>query len=381
MKHLNVELLKANIEKSAYENITSGRVSGLSALVYQDGRVLYRNNFGVMRIGESTPVDDRTIYRMMSMTKPITAVAILILIERGLLSLDTRIDKYIPEFAEQYIGGFDENSNIVRTGKASTPITIHHLLTHTSGIGSRPLWAKQLPTITDEDKSSLENIVRAYSRLELAFEPATATSYSATAAFGILGRIVELITGEHFDVFLKKNIFYPCEMYDTTFEPTEEQFGRMITEHNFIDENPVAVESVKGCVTRDVPPTTNLGGSGLISTLDDYANFAKMLLDGGVFNGRRILSEESVRLMATPQVSEEIQPGPARWGLSVRIIVGENRRPVGTYGWSGAYGTHFWVDPENKIFAVYLKNSHFDGGSGAKTSAQFERDVYASFEE
>lgn len=380
MKYLNAEILKERIEKSAAENISSGRVSGLSALVYQDGKVLYRNCFGVMKVGESEPVKEDTIYRIMSMTKPVTAVAILILIERGLLSLDTPVEKYIPEFAEQYIGKLDENGKIKRVGKANTKITVLHLLTHTSGIGSRPLWATQYPTLTDYDKSSLENIINAYSKMELAFEPATATSYSATAAFAILGRMVEIITGEHYDDFLKKNLFEPCQMYDTTFEPSAEQFARMITEHNFVDEKPVAVKSIEGCVTRDTPPTTNLGGSGLISTLDDYANFAKMLLDGGSFNGKRIIFEESVKLMATPHVSEEIQPGAARWGLSVRIIVGENRRPVGTYGWSGAYGTHFWIDPENKIFAVYMKNSHFDGGSGAKTSAQFETDVYSALE-
>ena len=380
MKYLNAEVLKAKLEKSANENINSGRVSGLSALVYQDGKVVYRNCFGVMKVGESEPVREDTIYRIMSMTKPITAVAILILIERGLLSLDTPIEKYIPEFSEQYVGKLDESGEIKRVGKANAKITVLHLLTHTSGIGSRPLWATQYPTLTDYDKSSLENIINAYSKMELAFEPATATSYSATAAFALLGRIVELITGEHYNDFLKKNLFDPCEMYDTTFEPSTEQFGRMITEHNYIDEKPVAVESIEGCVTRDVPPTTNLGGSGLASTLGDYANFPKMRLDGGAFNGRRIISEESVRLMSTPHVSEEIQPGALRWGLAVRVIVGENRRPVGTYGWSGAYGTHFWVDPENKIFAVYMKNSHFDGGSGAKTSAQFETDVYSALE-
>ena len=209
MKYLNAEILKERIEKSARENISSGRVSGLSALVYQDGKVLYRNCFGVMKVGESEPVKEDTIYRIMSMTKPITAVAILILIERGLLSLDTPIEKYIPEFAEQYIGKLDESGEIKRVGKANAKITVLHLLTHTSGIGSRPLWATQYPTLTDYDKSSLENIINAYSKMELAFEPATATSYSATAAFAILGRIVELITGEHYDDFLKKNLFEP----------------------------------------------------------------------------------------------------------------------------------------------------------------------------
>ena len=381
MKKINAEVLGANIEKSAEKNLSSGKICGASALVYQNGEVIYKNCFGVTEVGGDCPVKENTVFRIMSMTKPITAVAILILMERGLLSLDDLVEKYIPEFAEQYIGELDENGEVVRVGKAKTKITILHLLTHTSGSGSRPLWAKQYPKFTAEDKSSLDNMVKAFARCELAFEPGTATSYSGMSGLAILGRVVELITGMTYNEFLKKNIFELCDMPDTTFEPNDDQWSRMITMHDMVDDKPVAVASVPGCVRGDIPPTTHLGGGGLASTLVDYANFAKMLLDGGVFNGNRVISEESVRLMSTPHVSEEIQPGAARWGLAVRVIVGENRRPVGTYGWSGAYGTHFWVDPENKLFAVYMKNSHFDGGSGAKTSAEFERDVYASFEE
>ena len=169
-------------------------------------------------------------------------------------------------------------------------------------------------------------------------------------------------------------------MKDTTFVPSEEQWARMIKMHDLVDGKAVEGFIPKGYVSRDIPCTNYLGGGGLVSTLGDYWNFAEMLLGGGVFKGRRVISEESVRALSSPQIPEELQPGVARWGLAMRVVVGEHRRPVGSYGWSGAYGTHFWVDPENKITAVYMKNSFYDGGSGAKTSAEFEKDVYASFE-
>ena len=140
-------------------------------------------------------------------------------------------------------------------------------------------------------------------------------------------------------------------------------------------------EMKEGCVFENVPVTHYLGGAGLISSLDDYTSFAKMLLNKGEINGNRVISEKAVKLISTPQVPESIMPGNERWGLGVRVITSENYRylPVGTFGWSGAYGTHFWIDPVNSIAAVYMKNSMYDGGSCAVTAANFEKDVFNSF--
>jgi CubicO group peptidase (beta-lactamase class C family) len=138
----------------------------------------------------------------------------------------------------------------------------------------------------------------------------------------------------------------------------------------------------EGCTFEDFPSTHYLGGAGLVSSLDDYSNFARMLLAGGEFGGERIIAQESVKLMSSALIPWEIMPTNWSWGLSVRVITKpDTHLPVGTYGWSGAYGSHFWIDPENEITAVYMKNSRHDGGSGAVTSYNFELDVYSSFED
>jgi CubicO group peptidase (beta-lactamase class C family) len=135
------------------------------------------------------------------------------------------------------------------------------------------------------------------------------------------------------------------------------------------------------CVFSDFPCTHYLGGAGLVSTLYDYSNFAKMLLNKGRTEKKRIISENTFKLLHTPFVSEDIMPGNERWGLGVRVIVSENYEnlPVDAFGWSGAYGTHFWIDQQNNIAAIYMKNSLFDGGAGNESARNFEKAVRESF--
>jgi CubicO group peptidase (beta-lactamase class C family) len=135
-------------------------------------------------------------------------------------------------------------------------------------------------------------------------------------------------------------------------------------------------------IFENIPVTQCCGGAGLASTLDDYVIFGEMLTHGGTYHGLRILSPESVKKMGSVQVTDAIMPPPQQWGLGVRVITADNyQMPKDCFGWSGAYGTHYWSDPANKITAIYMKNSGYDGGSGALTSFLYEQDVYASFEE
>ena len=151
--------------------------------------------------------------------------------------------------------------------------------------------------------------------------------------------------------------------------------------HNKIDGNNSVAKMKENCIFYDYPCMHYLGGAGLVSTLDDYSKFAKMLLNKGKTPKKQILSEETFRLLHTPFVSEEIMPSNERWGLGVRVIVKESYKtlPVGTFGWSGAYGSHFWVDPTNKVAAVFMKNSLFDGGAGNESARNFEKAVNDSF--
>ena len=375
INRLDPVLLKRNIETRMAEDIALCNVAAASVLVKQAGEVKYKKHFGTSALDGTALVDDGTIFRMASMTKPITAVATLILFDRGMLDLDAPIGKYLPEFSEFFM---------IEDGKRAAvneKISARHLLTHTSGIGSGEIWSEACGAMSAHDRQSSSDLLSFVSRLPLSFVPGTKAEYSGVAAFSILGAIIEHLSGETLGSFMKKEIFDKCDMPDTTFEPSDEQLQRMIFVHNKKDGKNAEVNIARGCIFGDYPATNQLGGAGLVSTLSDYSHFADMLLAHGVYNGERIISEEAFGMMSTPQISKTVKPGDYRWGLSVRVITGEGygRLPVGAFGWSGAYGTHFWVDPANEIVAIYLKNSHYDGGSGALTAANFERDVSASF--
>jgi len=340
---LNRNSLKKRLDKSFQKDISENNIGGCSAIVRQHGEIVYSNNFN------ST---DKTLYRLASMTKPITSVAASILFDRGKLNLEDSVAKYIPEF---------------RKGEK---IKILHLLTHTSGIFSEKI--RETAKLEKKDKETLSSTVEFYSKLPTAFEPFTKEEYSGVAAFDVLTYIIEKITDTDYNEFLKKEIFLPLGMINTTFVPSTEQWKNIITMHDKTESGIGA--TTENCVFEDYPCTHYLGGAGLISSASDYSKFAEMLLSGG----EGIISPESVKLISTAHVPESIMPGTERWGLGVRVIVKDEYKPlpVGTFGWSGAYGSHFWVDPANKITAVFMKNSRYDGGAANRSARQFENDVY-----
>lgn len=381
MKLLNRELLKKNLETRIFSDMEKGIISGSAALICQNGEIVYENYFGSTAPGGAEPVSDRTIFRLASMTKPVTAVAALILVSRGLLNLDDAVEKYLPAYSRMRLATLDETGAVIDAGPVEEKITILHLLTHTSGIGSAEVGDRQYNLMPADQNRTLAGCVDYFSGQGLAFAPFTAQAYSPLVGFDVLARIVELISGQDYNDFLKKEIFLPCDMPDTGFLPTKEQWARMITMHNLADGKSCVGETFQDCIFCDVPSSHYLGGAGLFSTARDYSHFAEMLLNRGRYGGAHILPGKLVDLMGTAHAPESIMPGNERWGLGVRVITEDAYRilPVGAFGWSGAFGTHFWVDPVNRITAVYMKNSLYDGGSGAVTSYHFEEDVHASF--
>ena len=359
MKTLNPTALAEILDARFAADIAEANISGASAAVLQGGELLYKKFHGAAK--------EDTVFRLASMTKPITAAAVLILIDRGLLRLEDRVAEYLPGYASMKVDGG------IPSG---TPLTLLHLLTHTSGIGTGKLGEAQAREMTPEDNRTLAAAVDYYSRMELAFEPFTKSLYSGTAAFDVAARIVEIVSGKDFADFVREEITEPLGMTDTAFAPTKAQWARMIPMHNKVDGASVIAPMPEGCVFGATPTSHPLGGAGLASTLDDYIKFAIMLRN----RGGTILSERAISMMATEYVPEAIKKGGESWGLGVRVIRGGGNLPAGAFGWSGAYGTHFWIDPENDIVAVYMKNSRFDGGSGARTSWQFEVDVMRALE-
>ena len=373
LKNINCEKLRENIEKRMAKDLAECNVNGASVLVMQNGKTVYRNIFGL--------ASNDSLYRMASMTKPVTAVAVMTLYDKKLLSIEDPVEKYLPEFSDLCIVEADDNNHIIKSSYVKNIPTIKHLLTHTSGILAGRSGAVYLEKMTPEDDRTLSSAVKFYSECGLDFEPFSKQEYSATAAFDVLAKIVETVSGQDYNEYLQQYIFRPLNMKDTTFVPSQDQWNRIIPMHDRINGHNAEGITYKGCVFEKTPVTHYLGGAGLISSLEDYSAFANMLLGEGELSGTRILSEDSVKLISQAHVPREIMDMRERWGLGVRVITKENYKlPVGTFGWSGAYGTHFWVDPKNMITAVYLKNSRFDGGSGAVTSENFESDVFNSLE-
>ena len=232
---------------------------------------------------------------------------------------------------------------------ARNTILVYHLLSHTSGIGSDTM-RNLLKLSCGSPKATTEY----YASQPIAFDPYSTQSYSTSAAFDVAARILELVTGESFGPYVIEHICKPLGLTDTTFEPSKEQFARIVTMFDRDTDGKGYDKTVKDpeCVFSDVPVTAWIAGAGLLTSAEDYSKFAEMLLNLSLgTNGTRILSEKSVLEMQTPHVPESIMGGPFRWGLGVRVITRAdypNKLPIGAWGWGGAYGTDFWVDPENK---------------------------------
>lgn len=378
MKHLNRQRLAENIEEIARYDFDNQKVFGSSYAVVQEDKVIYKKHFGHTSVQGDAEVSDDTLYRLASMTKPITAFATLILVEREKLSLSDNVSKYLPEFENIHIIQEDADG-AMDLGKPVHQPTIRDLLTHTSGIGTD---ARKLEKMTTDDKSTVEKTIAYFANAGLDFEPASKQAYSAFGAFDVLVKIIQKITGTDYESFLQKEIFQPCGMKNTVFVPSQKQWDHFIQMHNKVNGTSVNATMKKDCVFETFPCTHYLGGAGLASTLKDYIEFAKLLLKEGATSQKALISKETFQVFRTPLLEEKIMPGSQKWGLGVRVIVHEHYRdlPVGSFGWSGAYGSHFWIDPKNKVAAVFMKNSLYDGGAGNESARNFEKAVNSSFE-
>lgn len=377
---IDAEKAETTITASAEKRIQEGTLTGAHAIVFQNGKKIINKTFGLYAVG-GKELDDNAVYRIASMTKPITALALLIEHDRGHLSIYDNLTKYMPEFGEMYISVKDENGNpitdkngLMKKGiKAENEIKLYQLVSHVSGVGD--------VNISDigKDKCTCKTAAEWLSTQPLIFEPGSMQQYS-TGAFDVAARVIEITSGMEFSEYIRVNIFEKLGMTDTTFEPNDNQWSRMVGLHNFADGKAFNEKTNPGCVFGTFPTSYHAAGGALASTANDYIKFAQMLLNGGkAEDGTVILSEDTLKLMSTP-VPDDKRTGDNRWGLGVRVIVKPgNTLPVGSFGWSGAYGTHFWVDPMNKVAAVYMKNSAYDGGAGNQSASEFEADIMNSF--
>lgn len=352
------------LESCFNAHVQEKRIAGASCVLFQEGKQIYKGLFGYADCAQTKPLKGKEIFRLASMTKPITAVAALICKERGLLDFDTPIGEYLDGFSHGGVGKI-EGENIV-FAKSAREITIRDILTHSSGLGSGEIGNRQFCAI--KTPQSLEENASLWNGKFLDFATGERSAYSGVVAFELVARIVEKVSNKPFDSFLQEEIFLPLHMQDTCYLLNEEQEKRLA--EICIEDGNGGLKNydlgVRGFVCFALGYTG--GSAGLFSTLDDYARFALMLAGGGTLDGVKILSKASVTEMATRYFDF--------WGLSV-FVRGERTetQPLakGCFGWSGAYGTHFWVDASRNFVAVLMLNHANCGGSGSPFSADFER--------
>ncbi len=364
----------AAIGRHTWDRIRANTLNGAACCVTIEGKTAYQGIFGSANIEKGEKLKKDTMYRLASMTKPVVAVAVMMMTERGKIDLDAPVSDILPEFKGQ---------KLLSGGLPTRGITARDLLTHSSGL-CQDETAEMIVDVFRSlvpDGVTLENMVRSYASLPLAFEPRSKTSYSALAGFDVLARMVEVTANMKIEDFVKLAIFEPLKMNDTAWYPSDKQWEKVTTP--YAAENGALTPVDMGQLNFGAfPMSYTSGGAGLIGTLSDYSRFAQMLLNEGELDGARILEAETVRQMKTVQLFKETTQNVGNtetWGLGMRVITATSENQpvtVGSFGWSGAYGTHFWVDPEKKLTAVYMSNLTTAQGSGADTAREFERDVY-----
>ena len=353
----------ARIHSMVAKHMDLGDITGAVMLVARKGQIAYVDVQGVMDLESKKPVTRDTVFRIASMTKPVIGTAIMMMLEEGKLRVDDPVSKFIPEFKNMKVamesgaGGALAKPPNFSTVPAVREITIKDLLTHTSGLASGPMGASEAAKNPRKPTDTLADYVPRLALTPLEFQPGTRWLYSPGAAFDTLGRIVEIASNMPLDKFLAARVFGPLDMKDTSFYPSESQLPRLITAYTKNAE--------KGLVKNPTQITMSSkvyfsGGGGLVSTVDDYARFAQMLANGGELAGQRLLSPRTVKLMGSAHVPAAL-PGRRAgegYGLSVRVVTdavgGNHRVSDGAFGWSGAYGTHFWVDQKEDLIAVMM---------------------------
>ncbi|WP_399897499.1 serine hydrolase domain-containing protein [Streptomyces sp. BBFR51] len=351
-----------------------GRLPGFLVAVARGGRVAHLTVHGRRDVAAGLPVSADTLWRIYSMTKPVTSVAVLILMEEGRLSPDDPVDRYLPAFAEPrvYVEG---SADDVVTRPAAGPVRVRHLMTHTAGLTfgfyrSHPvdgLYRAAGLESSVRPGADLAETVDVYASLPLQFEPGTQWNYSV--ASNVLGRLVEVVSGQALDTFCAERIFGPLGMTDTGFHVTDEQADRLAELYGESDDG--GIEPVPGLPLRGRPRFLS-GSGGLVSSAYDVHRFAELLRRRGTLDGARLLAPETVDLMtrnhlpggadlrafgSRPAHDEPGNDGVG-FGLGVSVVTDPSRTQspsgLGTYGWSGVATTIFWVNPGRDLTVQFM---------------------------
>ena len=343
----------AEVRKRMQVFVDNKQVAGLVYVVGTSKGIIAHEAMGRRDIAAEQPMEKDSLFRIASMTKPLTAVGIMILQDEGKLSVEDAVEQHLPEFKGQMLVAEKEGDRVVLT-KPKRPVTIRDLLTHTSGLANFP---PGLSDIYSKRNHTLAEMTLAISQLPLQFEPGSKWAY-CNSGIDTLGRIIEVKSGQSYEDFMAERVFKPLGMKDTTFYPTSEQMERSATLYGLKDGQLVDAGFQLLGETKEAKHPIPAGG--LYSTGADLATAYKMMLSGGKFGATRIISEKSVKEMTSLQTGDIVcgfTPGMGfgfGWAYTKEPQGVHEMMSKGTYGHGGAFGTQGWIDPQRDLFLVLL---------------------------
>ncbi|MBM3413959.1 MAG: beta-lactamase family protein [Bacteroidetes bacterium] len=380
------------------EWVEKGWMQGGTVLIARNGKIVYHKAVGYNDREAKLPMKKDDIFRIASQTKAITSVAIMQLFEQGKLLLDDPVSKYLPAFRKQQVlATFNEADTTYTTVPAKSEITIRQLLTHTSGLGYAQIGSKEanaiyakanltagIGVVNDDLLSAMNRL----GKLPLMHQPGERWTYGLNT--DLLGCLVEQISGKSLDQFFKEQLFEPLGMKDTYFHLPAAKADRLVKLYREMPDGKLE-KSVGNLlngltVTPGYPlekSTYYSGGAGLSSTIEDYAIFLQMLLNGGIYNGKRILGRNTVDMMITNQIGDVSYSNQHKFGLGFSIITDKSQgltpANTGTYAWGGAFATSYWVDPQEKM--VYLFYRQLQGTTKGEMVEKFRAMVYQAIQD
>jgi CubicO group peptidase (beta-lactamase class C family) len=335
--------------------VNKGEIPGVVSIIARHGKVAYFKSFGMKDINARKRMSDDALFRIMSMTKPITSVAVMTLYEEGKFLLSDPVSKYIPEFKNPKVAIKSSASGTVELVPAKSEITIRELLNHTSGIAGS----------LSDTQASVKTKITALAKMPLQSQPGEEFHYGYS--YDVLGYLVEVLSHMPFDEYLRKRIFEPLKMKDTYFNIPQNKYSRLSSLYKNNAGKLEEVEEVPGDFSPSAPRIYFSGGGGLISTASDYLRFARMILNKGELEGVRILSRKTIELITQNSIRDLFIYNPSKtnlgiigdkygYGFGIRTERGvyNGLESMGTFGWDGAYYTRFWIDPKEDMVGIFL---------------------------
>lgn len=358
------------LTKVMQEHVDKKHIPGAVCIIARKGKIGYFETFGTQDMEDGTPMEEDTIFRIYSMSKAITGVAVMILNEENRFFLNEPVSKYLPE-----LGGLevaveekdpDTGESTITTVPSERDMSIRDLLRHTSGVtygGGKVAKFYREAGVGDRD-ITIAQMVERLGKAPLSFEPGTAWEYGLS--IDVLGRLVEVASGMGFDEFLEERIFGPLGMKDTAFYVPVQKHPRLVTLYSPDGEGKIRLSTSAAQDSYLTAPVRLSGGGGLVSTAMDYLRFCQMLLNNGELDGVRILGRKAVELMRTNHLGDIEKRGGligregVGFGLTFAVTLDPGRAgslgSAGEYSWGGAAGTRFWIDPEEELVGVFMVN-------------------------